>query len=57
VRICWVVGSSIPTIGGNVPDVVGRFIDPIAGVCMVARPAMALVGVPRHAARGSATAI
>jgi hypothetical protein len=43
------VGASIPAIRGNVPDVVGRLVNPVARVCMVARPAMALIGVPGHA--------
>jgi hypothetical protein len=44
-----VVGASVPAIGGDVPGIVGRVINPIARVFLVARPSMALVSVPRHA--------
>jgi hypothetical protein len=44
-----VVGASVPAIGGDVPHIVGRLVNPIARVCLVARPSMALISVPRHA--------
>jgi hypothetical protein len=50
VSVCWVVGASIPAVGSDVPDVVGRLINPVARVFVVTRPAFAFVGVPRHAA-------
>jgi hypothetical protein len=49
VCVCWVVGASVPAVGSDVPDIVGRLVNPVTWVFVVTRPAVAFVGVPRHA--------
>lgn len=42
-HVCVGVG-----VGGQVPEVVVCFVDPVAGVLLGARPAVAEVGEPGH---------
>lgn len=43
------VRTAVPGLGTNVPDVVGRLINPVAWVVLVAWPAFTLVGINCHA--------
>lgn len=41
--------AHVEAFSGNVPDIVGRLVDPVSWIGFVSWPALAVLGVPWHA--------